>query len=769
MSRFHSWFRFLSIAGLLLGLDAWSLDFSIDKTCKTCTRRYMDSINVYDRRPIRVNQVGFRPQDTKKAFVSDPSSTTFKVINAETGVDEWSGTLEKLGTYTKPKMWVNGAFNSLTSIYEFPDSDSSSTSSETETLYQAEFSSLATAGLHAIIVGQDTSAIFRIDSSVYNAVFETGLMFFGSNRCGNTDSWMHAACHLKDGSAVDHDLSGGWHDCGDHGKYGETEGYAAYMINLTYALWPEKAEDNFGSSYYDTLPFGNDGIPDLLWEAKIGADYIFKLYKASKADGLIGQNDMYHSVGMGPGMDHLFWDVPEHQDAQPQGKGGPDRPVTAGIGVNVAGMYTAALAYFAYGWELFDQTYADSIKAAAIEMYDSLVIPNLGKETTEPCCYDGGGQLFDDPVAAAVALFYLTKDQKYYKDLFENDFYGDNSTNAMYNDGYFPSGLMGWKSGFYHGGWTTDFQQVHAPTTFALAKLILGTRSKAAAYGIDSTVRDSLLEDCVAALRRSVQDGSGGSNGDTTIIASSAEYATFKADQPYHGVFTSSTWGLNRYNMGLVTELFMLWELTGEQAYFDIGLDNMDYNLGRNPWDLSFVMGTGEKNLQHPHNRAANPDGYNAGGIPYDYTSPKGALMGGCKPTATLKDDWSDYTVTETCIDFSSQLLIPAQILAKDLPEDTTGPEFSNVAATPISDTSAIISWSTDELAAVTVYVATSANGTPFDTLFASLTKNGSVEVDGLVEGETYYFYLVGMDVRKNTTTDDNHGDWYSFTMTTSN
>ena len=38
---------------------------------------------------------------------------------------------------------------------------------------------------------------------------------------------------------------------------------------------------------------------------------------------------------------------------------------------------------------------------------------------------------------------------------------------------------------------------------------------------------------------------------------------------------------------------------------------------------------------------------------------------------------WRDYINTETCIDFSAQLLIPTQMLALDLPEDKQGPAFA--------------------------------------------------------------------------------------------
>jgi hypothetical protein len=752
---------------LLLGVtELWASDYSLDNTCKSCTRREMDSLNVHQRRPIRVNQAGFRPVDNKRALVADPVEKLFKVINVETGKEAMSGTLVSLGTVAKPGMWVNGAFNSIVSVYSF--GDSSKTTLGTEEIYEADFSDLSAVGRYAVVVGTDTSAVFRVDGKVFNYLFENTLRFFGAQRCGDTDSWFHGACHLQDGSARGEagSLAGGWHDCGDHFKVGETIGFSAFMLTLSYVAYPERAEDFFGASYNDTLPYGTDGIPDLLWEAKVGADFIFKLYKASKADGLIDVADMYHSVGVAT-ADHQYWDLPERQDAQPAGRGGPDRVLTKGTGANVAGMMAASLALFSYGWELFDKVYADSLRDAAIDIYDNVVMKKLGVGTSgNGEFYTGGGRTDDDPAAAALALLIVTKDNRFLYDLLENKSIYNNpvDVNVAQPDGFFNAGHFGNSSGFYHGGWTTDYQNIHAPVMYAFAKLVLGTEAKAASYGISAGRRDSLLGDAVFVLRRSINDGS---NGNTTV--STKDGQAIHVDKPYGGVFTSEDWGYNRYNLGLVNELFMFYDLTGEKVYYDIAMDNMYYNLGMNPWDISFVMGAGDKNLQHPHNRAANPDGYNAGGFPYEYKCPVGAIMGGARPNALLREDWQKYDVTETCSDFAATFLFPTQMNAQDLPPDNEGPLLSNVTATPISATEAVIAWQANELANVTVYLAEKANGTVFDTLYASgLSKAGSVQASGLTEGKTYYFYLEAMDIRRNTSSDDNHGQWYSFVMKSS-
>jgi hypothetical protein len=113
----------------------------IDRTDKVSSRRYLDSINVYSRRAIRVNQVGFRPQDPKYAYVADPQENTFKVIDANSGAEAWSGSLSLIDAKSpKPNVWVNGVFKVNTPFYEFGVKDSSSA---TEALYRADFTGLS--------------------------------------------------------------------------------------------------------------------------------------------------------------------------------------------------------------------------------------------------------------------------------------------------------------------------------------------------------------------------------------------------------------------------------------------------------------------------------------------------------------------------------------------------------------------------------------------------------------------------------------------------
>jgi hypothetical protein len=639
----------LLLFSALPSVAAPNADIDIGHACAACSRRVNDSINIFHRRSIRVNQAGYLPDGPGKTAYAASSGGPFHVIDSS-GRTVRTGELVKAGDYPYPVFSADGYLNSNTQDYSF-----ASAKAPDEAIYRADFSDLKEPGRYRIAMAgaaEDTSASFLIHPAVYDKVLEKVLFFFGANRCGKTDSWLHGACHLKDGSrlgaAFSGRLAGGWHDCGDHGKYSQTTAYTALVLSLGYVIWPDKAPDLYGAGYSDKTP---DGVPDLLGEAKIGIDYIFNLYAVSKELGLLDSMDMYHSIG--GGEDHQYWGLPEKQDEAPPASGGADRPVAKGIGSNVAGSYAAGLALFSSAWKKRDPVYASKLEKAAIDIYDNIVLKKRGSATKIYPFYTGGGPTKDDEAMAALALWYATGESRFGFDLLQNPALGYNPL-APYNSGEFPSGLMG-SSPFTHGGWTTDYEEGYTFIVYGLAKLILPDAATASRFGIPNATRDSLLTDIKANLANSIRVGSNGAEAIGTT--------GMHADEPYHGLFTSIDWGFNRYNLGMVTEVFMYYDLTGDKAYEGIGIDNLNYLLGANPYDISFIMGCGDRNLQHPHNRASNPEGYNQGGTSYPYTIPTGAVMGGVAPGKPLQDNWSIYTSTETCIDFAAQAVFPLLIL----------------------------------------------------------------------------------------------------------
>jgi hypothetical protein len=745
---------------------------SIDKNCMTCDRRSLDSLNTIIG-PVRVNQVGYRTDDPhKRAMVGAPGAATFQVLR-QNGTQAYSGTLKDQGEFPyKGRILVTGYYNSITPLYKFRNTnDTDSAGGGKERISSADFGGLTETGTFRVAVGKDTSLPFDIRSNIYNDVFETSIKYFGIARSGDDSSQMHPRSHMKDGSGrpggekVAGSLRGGWYDCGDFFKVGQTVAYAFTNMMLAYTLWPQKAEDRYGNSYNDTLPFGNDGIPDLLRESKVGADYVMRLYRASHEDGLLAKHDMYQEVGVWMN-DHMLWDMPERQDAAPVAKGGAPRPVDAGAGSAVAAQYAGSLALFAKAWYPFDPVFADSCLMAARDIYTRIVIPNWRAPGYAPTMfYITQGRWDDDLAWAAAGLWFATGDTTYKFDLMGNTTYGSNP-GYIYNRETFRAGFMAIHASklFSPGGWVMDYQNTFLHPVWLMWKHIYQTDAMAAKWGIpaaeaqDTRMRLKALVGYRYA-RECTNSPDGGRQAGTNI----------NIMKPYNLVWSSMTWGMNRYNMGGLLPIVAYHEMIKEDSaasarnYWDIILDNMNYNLGANPWDISFVMGAGSKNLQHPHSRISNPEGYNAGGIPYKYRSPKGALMGGAVPGQLLRDEWEKYDVTETCIDFSAQMVLPSQYLAEDLPPDTTGPGFLDVVAMP-ADTYAIVSWRTTELSRDTLFYSLSMNGPVVGFIVAPLAKNKMVVIPGLTPKTKYYFWFVGMDIYRNVARDDNRGRDYDFT-----
>lgn len=119
---------------------------------------------------------------------------------------------------------------------------------------------------------------------------------------------------------------------------------------------------------------------------------------------------------------------------------------------------------------------------------------------------------------------------------------------------------------------------------------------------------------------------------DNAIIASDkSPYAA-----PYGVSSKDFFWGCNSdaaSNQG-ITFLYA-WQLTKDEKYLKVALNNMDYLLGRNPTGYCYITGFGDKSPLHLHHRISASDGI-------DLPIP-GLLVGGPNPG---RQDGCDYTST---------------------------------------------------------------------------------------------------------------------------
>ena len=229
--------------------------------------------------------------------------------------------------------------------------------------------------------------------------------FLGAQRCGNTNSWIHGACHLQDGQQVGKDLTGGWHDCGDYIKFHHTGPFTALMYLSGF--------DNFEAAYADNYSQANsappsNGIPDILDEVKIETDYLIKC---------IENGTIYWQIG--DARDHNSFSEPVTQSNESPANGGGSRPVlsTTSGHSNALGNATSALALMSIVYKPYDNTYAINCLNAAKEYYNIAIKNPTG--TADPDNFYGGQYglatkgYADELGLAAAMLFRATNDNNY--------------------------------------------------------------------------------------------------------------------------------------------------------------------------------------------------------------------------------------------------------------------------------------------------------------------------------------------------------------------
>ncbi|MDP3726182.1 MAG: DUF5667 domain-containing protein [bacterium] len=100
---------------------------------------------------------------------------------------------------------------------------------------------------------------------------------------------------------------------------------------------------------------------------------------------------------------------------------------------------------------------------------------------------------------------------------------------------------------------------------------------------------------------------------------------------------------------------------------------------------------------------------------------------------------------------------IPATPAQPTPQPDTTAPVISNIQATNITETSATITWTTDEAASSEVnynsFSFTPATTTPPKMIGADGTTNHSVNLSSLTNSKTYYYTVISKDTAGNTAT----------------
>ncbi|MBP0975051.1 MAG: glycoside hydrolase family 9 protein, partial [Oscillospiraceae bacterium] len=212
--------------------------------------------------PILTNQIGFRPNDKKTAVIRKDGGDSFKVINADTKEVAMTGTL--------------GA------------AVQNSSADESDRI--ADFSEVTKEGKYYITCGDlDQSYTFVIAEKPYEKLMDESIRMFYLQRCGcevKDNDFGHKACHAEQATIYQTnekiDVSGGWHDAGDYGRYVVAGAKAVADLLYAYLANPSMFGDKVG------IPESGNGTPDILDETRYELEWMLKMQAAS--------GGVYHKV-----------------------------------------------------------------------------------------------------------------------------------------------------------------------------------------------------------------------------------------------------------------------------------------------------------------------------------------------------------------------------------------------------------------------------------------------------------------------------------------
>lgn len=205
--------------------------------------------------PIRVNQVGYAPADSKTATIEDNGKAESYVIkDANTGKTVWKG--KALRTVTSP--WSR---------------------KEREII---DFTSLTEPGTYIITNGKDSQQIVITDRP-YEALSIGALKAFYLQRSGETIHEKYAGIYARPAAHLDDHVEihpsaasesrpagtyiesrGGWYDAGDYNKYIVNSAFSVGIMLDAYEMAPE-----YFKKLSVNIPESGNDIPDLLDELAV--------------------------------------------------------------------------------------------------------------------------------------------------------------------------------------------------------------------------------------------------------------------------------------------------------------------------------------------------------------------------------------------------------------------------------------------------------------------------------------------------------------------
>ena len=562
---------------------------------------------------VRVNQVGYLPQLSKYAVLVTPAET--------------------------PQQWelVDSSATVLASGQTKPigeDADSG------DPVHQIDFSAHQQPGKGLKLrVGSDESYPFDIAENSYRQLKYDALWYFYHNRSGieivmpyaGKEEWTRPAGHLSDksvpcakdaGCSYSLDVSGGWYDAGDHGKYVVNGGISAWTMQNQYERMLHRSPAAL-ADFHDgklRIPENANQRNDLLDESRWEVEWMIKMQvpEGNEKAGLAHHkmhDAKWSGIGFKPPTDAAAAKTERFL-----------RPVSTAATLNLA----AAAAQAARLWKKVDPEFSRKCLTAAerawkaAEKFPEIFAPESDKVGGGP--YDDTN-VDDEFYWAAAELFITTNKPSYKKSLQASPHYLKLPQSSGKDGGGVPSAMT--------------WQMVSGLGTISLA-LVPNKLEKTAAK-----------------------------QAQQSIVATANTYLALIDKQGYRTPMTTEggkyPWGSNSFVANNMIVLALAHDVTQDAKYLTGVLDGMNYLLGVNAMGQSYVTGYGERALQNPHHRfwafqksnvfPKPPPGCLSGGPNSSIQDPVAQTrLQGCKPQKCFIDHIDSWSTNEITINWNAPL-----------------------------------------------------------------------------------------------------------------
>ncbi len=510
----------------------------------------------WQRADILTNQIGYFPNLDKKAtfLCKDTSSHEFYLKDADENV-----------VYTG------------SSIYMGYDDDSG------DIVHILDFSDFTQEGIYHLETDNHAqSREFKIGiTQEYSSLLYDALNYFYQNRSGipieakyissgEPEKLARPAGHVSDiaeiqqtwgysGSSGTQDVTGGWYDAGDHGKYVVNGGISLWLMQNQFERALQKQQQDTYADGTMLLPENANGWPDLLDEARYEMDWMLKM---------IVQSGDYQGMAYHKAHDIKWTALAVAPAEDPEQR--IIKPPTTQATLNLAAC--GAQAYRL--WKDLDPAFAEQCLTAAKNAYEAAKKhPAMYAPLDESV---GGGAYGDDDATdefywSACELYAATGDKSYYQDM---------QSSAWFLE--VPTSLSGGEAAGIIGSFDWGHTAALGSVTMSLYQDLLDS-------GHPEILKNHFIEAADIFMSIQSEQGYGLPYGQSIIS--------------YDDSDTGYVWGSNSFVADNAIILAYAYDLTNDKIYLNGAASAMDYLLGRNPMDYSYITGYGSHSVQYPHHR----------------------------------------------------------------------------------------------------------------------------------------------------------------------